>query len=47
VKAAVERKRVNIEYVRMCLQDRDIWRRVVHFKARWAACVSLTLGLVL
>jgi hypothetical protein len=32
VTAAVERNIFNIEYARMCVQDRDRWRRVVHSK---------------
>jgi hypothetical protein len=32
VKAAVERKVFDIEYARMCIQDRDRWRTVVHSK---------------
>jgi hypothetical protein len=32
VMAAVERKVFNIEYARMCVQDRDRWRRLVNSK---------------
>ena len=37
VKAAVERRGANIEYARMCVQDRERWRREVHSKHMWAA----------
>jgi hypothetical protein len=37
VKAAVERRGLNIEYARMCVHGRDRWRRVVHSKHMWAA----------
>jgi hypothetical protein len=30
VKASVERKGMNVEEARMCVQDRSAWRRVVY-----------------
>jgi hypothetical protein len=36
-KAAVELRGANIECARMCMQDRERWRRVVHSKNIWAA----------
>jgi hypothetical protein len=36
VKAAVERKGANIEYARMCVQDRERWRRAPRTKHTWA-----------
>jgi hypothetical protein len=32
MKASVERTGLNIENVRMCVHDRDRWRKVVHSK---------------
>jgi hypothetical protein len=37
VKASVERRGANIEYARMCVEDRERWRREVHSKHMWAA----------
>jgi hypothetical protein len=37
MKAAVERRGAKTGYARMCMQDRERWRRAVHYKNMWAA----------
>jgi hypothetical protein len=46
IKAVVKRRGANIEYARMCVQDREKWSRVVHSKHMRGSRTSLTFGLV-